>query len=427
MKATYNCAAVYLIDISSKSIFRTAAGIGGNRDDLLRDDNGNIIIQGTGIAGAMREYASFKYDSGKVSELFGSSSTAKGSCLVFSDAVTGGVPKTEIRPGIAIDPVTMTTIDHSLFHTGFVSAGTSFKLHIYIYSLDFEKLKIYCDIVENCLRALDTGEITLGGRTTTGAGVFRIERADKRLFDLSDTTSRHDWYRNDYSKTEPVDIKSAGTTGDFIRIILKAHTRGTLLIKGQNLYETSSDDSTHIRDSAGRLLIPGSSLKGVLRNHAAKVLEEIGRTDLLTTIFGSNRDLEERQKGLMEFSDSIIENVSTHSHKRIHIDKFTSGVMNGALFSQEQVNGETKLVCSFGKTGDSHTDNSIIGLLLLLARDLAFGEITLGGSTSIGYGVLEGEEIVLENGEVIEKVLCSDLIDKSPEWAGQYISELWGS
>ena len=71
---------------------------------------------------------------------------------------------------------------------------------------------------------------------------------------------------------------------------------------------------------------------------------------------------------------------------RIRIDRFTGGVVDGALFDEEPVYASrthTQLELRNPKPGE-------IGLLLLVVRDLLTRDLPLGGSVGVGRGVACG-------------------------------------
>jgi hypothetical protein len=87
--------------------------------------------------------------------------------------------------------------------------------------------------------------------------------------------------------------------------------------------------------------------------------------------------------------------------QRVAIDRFTGGAFHTALFSEAPVFGGTvnlRLRFLVSQSEDSHTDHqagvqrqdAAFGLLLLLLKDLWTGDLPLGGTSSIGRGVLWG-------------------------------------
>ncbi len=73
---------------------------------------------------------------------------------------------------------------------------------------------------------------------------------------------------------------------------------------------------------------------------------------------------------------------------RIQLDRLTSGVLPGALFDEKPVWGggvEWRLGCKLDEPRDYE-----IGLLLQIIKDMWLGDLTIGGGTGIGRGVLHG-------------------------------------
>ena len=105
MNATFTLAAVYQVKATCVSPLRTGAA-DGNTEEVLRDSKGNFLIQGSSIAGAIRDWLSCNYDNGVVDRLMGTPDG--GGSLIVSDGVFCAYPL-KSRPRLRIDGKTGAT------------------------------------------------------------------------------------------------------------------------------------------------------------------------------------------------------------------------------------------------------------------------------------------------------------------------------
>ena len=106
---------------------------------------------------------------------------------------------------------------------------------------------------------------------------------------------------------------------------------------------------------------------------------------------------------------------------RNRINKMTGGVQNGALFSDVPVSGKTEIEISVSSDArysdwDRQTAEASVGLLIYALRDLGMGLTALGGTNSVGRGIVSvtGIEVSGEENEASEtlSVLDTDLHHK---------------
>ena len=84
MNATFTLAAVYQVKATCDSPLRTGAA-DGNTEEVLRDSKGNFLIQGSSIAGAIRDWLSNNNFKAYENRLMGT--TNGGGSLIVSDGV----------------------------------------------------------------------------------------------------------------------------------------------------------------------------------------------------------------------------------------------------------------------------------------------------------------------------------------------------
>ena len=101
--------------------------------------------------------------------------------------------------------------------------------------------------------------------------------------------------------------------------------------------------------------------------------------------------------GNIIFYDMVIgdrkQNYDRQSDYRIHIDKFTGGVMHGGLFSEKNTAGKLQLKI---RIKDENHPEKTCGLLILVLRDLAAGMYNLGSGYNVGKGFLKPGQIAVK-------------------------------
>ena len=81
---------------------------------------------------------------------------------------------------------------------------------------------------------------------------------------------------------------------------------------------------------------------------------------------------------------------------RIHIDKFTGGVIHGGLFSEKNVAGDMTIRIVIKNNKSTDISDKVCGLLIMALRDFAIGAMSVGGGYSVGKGILSVKKIIIE-------------------------------
>lgn len=136
--------------------------------------------------------------------------------------------------------------------------------------------------------------------------------------------------------------------------------------------------------SDGAFIIPGTTLKGVLRSRCA-FIERCVRGDdsspLTDTMFGSAS-----RRSLIEVRDSEVSS-SLICQPHVAIDRFTGGALPGALW-QEQVLVDGTFNLSIFEWDTGSLDWAQHALLIAALKDLDDGVIGLGRGTTRGIGTV---------------------------------------
>lgn len=150
-------------------------------------------------------------------------------------------------------------------------------------------------------------------------------------------------------------------------------------------------------------VIPGTSIKGVLRHRAAYILESFGKDETaLDSLMGtaeaassSDGEGEGRRKSRLRVDETYIslqgKALAETEHVRNRIDRFTGGTIDSALFATKplwQKDGEAGTVTLRFEILEASPEEA--GLALFLLKDLWQGQLPLGGEIGAGRGTLKG-------------------------------------
>jgi CRISPR/Cas system CSM-associated protein Csm3 (group 7 of RAMP superfamily) len=177
-----------------------------------------------------------------------------------------------------------------------------------------------------------------------------------------------------------------------------------MLIRSGQYNQDKAPDVVHLRSNRSdgmqpKPIISGTSLAGVLRHRATKIVNTLCLDlTIISEIFGTTE-----KASRLTVAESVIENSTDLVQNRIAIDRFTGGALDGALFTEQPVcpSPETrvKLRLQLKQAIDSE-----VGLLLLLLKDLWTGDLTIGGGSSIGRGRLQGKSATISYGGQIYNI-----------------------
>ncbi|HMP95235.1 MAG TPA: RAMP superfamily CRISPR-associated protein, partial [Phnomibacter sp.] len=177
--------------------------------------------------------------------------------------------------------------------------------------------------------------------------------------------------------------------------------------------------------SNGHYVIPGKSIRGAIRQRARRILaiwkqqgiqlSAADGKDLTSGPFGfvkqDGTNQENAGRGLIRVEEATISKDAAKPmlQNRIRIDRFTGGVIDGALFNSEPVWTTDKedlqltfTMDSFSKVKDESTQKLYKKLLLMLLKDLWTGDLPIGGEKNIGRGVLQGKKAtIIDNNQEV--------------------------
>ncbi len=401
----------------------------------IRNSEGDLIIPGTTLSGIFRSNLECLFGNSRlIKNLFGDvnekTHESSASNIIFQDAVirTNKEINTDIRDGIKINREYQSTEEGAKYDKETVFKDSIFQGIITITKTDKNKDDFYKyhDLVKIPFYNLDEGLISIGGSSSRGLGQCSVKECF--TFELDFTNPEHfkeflldDFYDYDFEKIKnehqsylkDLDFKKIiffdkfpPLKDDFIiKIDYTISTTEPLLINGLRTNDEEVDFQFIKTDN--EYFIPGSSIKGPIRNRAEMILETLGFTEseeFIKELFGSTEG-----KSKVQFFDLFPEGelkMKNFDHNKI--DRFTGGTMDNALFNEKLIfNGKFR-----GKIIIGRVCWKEIKLMMQIFKDLYLEDIRIGYGKAKGYGKIKGEIINLRiyktNKPMIEKENLSD-------------------
>ncbi len=446
--------------ISAEMILESATHLGGGAGDaadmvLLRDARtGGPLLPGTSIAGALRSHLADVLggyrspEDARVARLFGGSrgdDLGAQSPLVVFDSV-GTLPgdhAVEIRDGVQIDGARGTAEDHKKFDLEVLPAGTRFPLR---FDLVVPRAEDEREVVSHLVVALSglcSSDIALGARRSRGLGAVRARNWRSVRHDLMSPEGWMAWLQSDWDvplaggANGATDVREACERAHAGLALLQVPDRrrrlvvvaeitsiGGLLVRST---PTGPDapDAVHLR-SAGRSVLPGTGVSGALRKQALRIArvareEQDDAERWVERMFGPRMEGVTSEANLhasrLRIAESVIDEGTRLRPSRVRIDRFTQGVVPGALFDEEpEQGGHVRLRIELREP-----EPGALGLLVLVLKDLLTGEIAVGGTSAVGRGRFSGiATLTLEDG----RTLTLDPAKPADQIVDQAIGEL---
>ncbi len=399
----------------------------GSEEVLVHPVDNKPFIQASSIAGALRSFS--KTLGLEADELFGNTNgNGIDSRIKVSDGLFQDGVKIELRPHVRIDRKTGSVSKSSIkgtkeesgqkYNMEYIGTGQTVYFSVLLYD---NSSKTEEKNVERILSGVVLGDIRFGGKKSIGAGILKVNTLKKSSYDLRKKEELAAWIRNE--SVTPIDLleelKKYENEGLEYYISIKGKTEGGMQIRGlaENNFGENAADSSNIKNLNGEYIIPGSSFKGAVRTRMEMIATYLGKENIIDEIFGKAG--EDGYAGNIIFRESIVNDESEYNKienkHRLHIDKFTGGVID--TFQEKNIAGEVELNVEISKRGNPQLS---LGLLLFALRDLACGLVTIGNGYANGKGV-----ILVSNIEII-KTTKSNQVATINYTGGQSVNDEYG-
>lgn len=419
---------------------------------------GHPLLLGTTFAGALRAaltdrllgYAEpevLRYDHGclrlhaeaeSIAALFGGTrgdDDGFQSPLIIFDAL-GKLPQghgIEVRDGVAVSPATGIAEDHKKYDYEVLPAGTTFPVRLDLLlpappSGHGGTRPREQDLVECLAAALDaftSGENGFGAKRSRGLGRACAVWSAKR-FDLSSPMGWMQWI---VSRDGPPHKSPFGLTPDQPsiqtamqaaapehlgqlsipedarrRVVIDAdlHVAHDILVRSPSTGNAGVPDASHLH-SGGSAILPGTTLAGAMRTQALRIAKLVREANdwndselWINRLFGHRFEGQRPTNGekpkasRLRVSEARLEGSEPQRQKRVAIDRFTQGAVDTALFDEQTAIGGRASV----QLELRNPEPGELGLVLLVLKDLLEESLPVGGTISIGRGVLGGTATV---------------------------------
>jgi CRISPR/Cas system CSM-associated protein Csm3 (group 7 of RAMP superfamily) len=422
----------------------------GTDADLRRNSQGQYVIPGTSIAGALRQVVErlagvaherkcrLYHDSETkaddpcgcaVCDLFGDVQPkeaktdklrkARASRVTVYDAAFSQ-PKTRIVDGVGIDRKRRAARDARKFDYRQILPDSALQIEVRGERLSQREV----EWLAAALRAIATGQVGLGGRTARGNGFLKAEVNDCRI-------TRRELHAPDQllacvthaaasgaSWQESVADSLNGFPGKSLQIPHRVNfsfqmapeVGSTLLISDPVRSAATGFDAAQ-RTLGDKPEIPGSSLAGVLRSGAERIVRTLGGR--VCDPLGRRCDPKNKAKdtsladdawcclpcrlfGNEDWASRLSLRVTSLGKSRhlpfdhVAIDRFTGGASDQKKFDALAVTGGMYRVdVTLDRVADRNSVAWMIGLLALVLRDLHEGRLWLGKGGSKGNGLMK--------------------------------------
>ncbi len=392
--------------------------------DILKTADNVPFIPGTSISGPIRSFCDEYF--GKNYSFFSMDmNQIISSPFIISDGTFLEVSKvrTTSRDGIAIKGYDKngifekTTKDTAKYDYEAIQKGSVFRFVIeYTLRENYKKYltdKLPYDSLEENLseiekqikviaKGFDSHLISLGFKKNRGLGNVSVNRLNGEYF-FNETLKNYLNYKDSQLRSINFnDIEFHDEKRLIIECKVKLKTPLSIRSYSDNLQDDF--DFTQIcyeNNGKKEAIIPGSSIMGAIHHQMEKIERAINISLNLDDLFGSVEENNTHQS-MIKSEEVSLGGGSFITSTRTSIDRFTGSALDSHLFTQRiYVNQDDEFVLSF-KVDNDEKLYPLIGLFILALNDLKNGYCPLGGSTSIGYGILSFDEPIKVDGKDID-------------------------
>lgn len=436
---------------------RTALSIASGKGDSLLDApvaldaNGLPTLPGSSLAGVLRAQV-YRNDPVATERLFGQSNKGQeqrsrveiswGSILAANGKPMLGLqPRTSLLADPILGPLLRegapkrdhvrlsergTAADRGKFDRSYVPPGHRFALEVALWSRSAAEAEKDWNFI---LTALHSPDLRLGGATRRGYGHMAVHSCHMGAFDLAKP--------EDFAAFSALSSQPGALVGlkqqDF-KAIDQTWIRASLELTPEDFWRVGSGDlplARHGKEpdmlpasivqvdwskssaclTSRRLVVPGSSVKGVLAHRAAYHHRRLtgvfaGDADPVgeearNILFGHAKESREAagsgeggRAGCIFIDDIYLTPGQIAVQQHNSIDRFTGGVRNGVLFSEELVwKHPLPLAISIDRVRLAGVPRLARRAFDLAVRDLVEGRLAIGAAASRGHGYVRGTQV----------------------------------
>lgn len=405
---------VYFISVQLVSPLCISKGDGILTDnDVLVNGEGVPFIPGYSLAGAMRGYLEKEKQQDCI---FGYEDMEKNvgrmSSMFVSDLYFDSTVKTAVRDGVSLSDK-KTAISQGKFDMEVIDTGASGHFYMELQLRQNDKEDDFLEQLAQVFCGWKKKEIRLGSKKFRGYGEIGLVSVKQKEFCKNNILEYKDAYcieKQQDGTWETVDIVSLrADMSRYVTVSLPLRLEGGISIR-QYGAKKGEPDYVHITAN-GEPVIPGTSFAGAIRHRLREILLQLGAVNtqkIIDNMFGYvNAEMEnDAHISNIVIGECVLKNSQKLIMVRNGISRFESGTKDGALFKEvSYIGGTTVLEIRVKKTPEV---NEMIGLLLLVLKDIQNGFLAVGGQTAVGRGLFAA------NGELcIQSELTQEMYGKA--------------
>lgn len=462
------------LKIKGKLVAETPIHVGGYggsfETDMALAKNGRdeFYIPGTSLTGTLRSWFENNFPN-EVDAIWGYQKNDKGHAsfvliedLPITEEIRNSL-QSELRDGVGIDRFYGTAADKAKYDRAILPRGAKLDFEMTV-EMQKDEAKIKA-MFGHLLAALQNGEIRLGASKTRGLGKVKFEPEEIAENSLKDFDGILNLLRNQPLKTYSIDeLKNedsainANNANQKLNVIIKWQPKSPLMVKAG--YDGIGVDTLPLVSANGSgevsLCLPGSSVKGVFRAHAERILRTFSENSvkgkdfhdqikipIVEELFGSKKEKNGKANlglGALSIDDCFAElkmnsddwqeveggefpNDASYFDAGLHkalkkidgeanhfatknfqishhtaVDRFTGAASDGALFSVLKPSPtitweDLNLNVDFKRFSSEEYRLCALMLLLLVLRDFAQNRLPLGFNVNRGMGEVDEKEI----------------------------------
>lgn len=412
---------------------------------LIRDANGLPTVPGSSLAGVLRHTYSQKFGEATAGRLFGQ--LGENACPSWLNVSWALVHDGENRPCEGLlearqidDPLLQLLQDSKplvrqrvrLDHTGTACDTGKFDVTLIPAGVRYTAwLGYWCDDSEasrqqwqDLLQLLATQTLYLGHGTRSGNGHFQVSELLKARWDLRTPEGQTAYVKRPRRRAQHhgLEVVPQSQAADTVQVRLQLVAESAWRVGGGERLLPPSDSKQPLspydkepdllpqhelkvewKNNKANItkhyhLLPGSAVKGALRHrlayHYRCLMGDFAGSGsspnpedcpAVTTLFGYAEE-DQGQAGLLVFQDLQLHGTRTGMLMHNKIDRFTGGVINGALFSEEVLWKTPLELCIHLLPRSQSVDPVMRQALQRTLEDLANGWLPLGASSGRGLG-----------------------------------------
>jgi CRISPR/Cas system CSM-associated protein Csm3 (group 7 of RAMP superfamily) len=392
----------------------TVPGKGPDQAQVVLDTgiDGRAQLPGTSLAGALREMVRGQRGAGVADDWFGrivpgAETEAQASRVWVLGSRRLDNADSQLLSSTRIDRFRGAAADNTLRTEEVLPAGSSFEV--------FLRCDDAADGEVGDLAALVAAWQPLIGRgVSRGRGRCAVEAVRYGILRLGDPDDLLRWLTLNGPAlarevaVHPVSAPDDGLPADLLFRVPVTIT-GPWHIGSGEKPEPGSREPIPLLRAGGQPVVPGTAVKGLLRSRAEFILRSVGLEPppcdkvpcgkcWTCEVFGygggeDTGSASVGRRAAIRLADAVISSPVATTRTHIAIDRFTGGVLDGALYTMEVLEGGSfaievdLLSADIGETRRAE----IAAVLRLVLEDLSDGIIGMGGSTARGYGSVRVE------------------------------------